>query len=371
MSKRDYYEVLGVSRGADDAAIKSAHRKLAMKHHPDRNQGDTKSEDMLKQVNEAFDVLSDQEKRAAYDRFGHDGPAMSAGGGGFRGGAPGDIFSDLGSIFGDIFGGDVRSGGGRRGGRRGNDLRLKMRLTLEDAATGIERSVKFSGLVACTDCSGSGAAPGSKPGQCPQCHGKGILRSAQGFFAVNQTCSRCGGSGTTIGDPCKGCNGRGRSPGDRSVNVKMPAGIEDGQQMSLGGQGEPGVGGAPAGDLLILVEIDEHPLFARHGADLYCEVPVSISDAALGGKIEVATLKDKVQVKIPAGTQNGKELRIRGKGMPSLRSRGTGDLHCRVRVEVPVKLSREQQDLLERLRGLETPKSMPQRKAWRQRSGTN
>lgn len=346
MSKRDYYEVLGLSRDASDRDIKKAYRRMAMKYHPDRTKGDKESEDKFKEVGEAYEVLSDPQKRAAYDQYGHAGVDQSHGQGGFGGGADfGDIFGD---VFGDIFGGG-RRGGGARGPQRGADLRYNMELTLEEAVRGVTKEIHVPTLVHCEQCNGSGAKPGSKPKTCTTCHGHGQVQMRQGFFAVQQVCPTCNGRGQIISDPCTKCHGEGRYEQSKKLSVKIPAGVDTGDRIRLSGEGEAGDHGAPAGDLYVQVHVKEHPIFTRDENNLYCEVPISFTQAALGGDIEVPTIDGRVKLKIPAETQTGRMLRIRGKGVQSVRSSSVGDLICKVVVETPVSLNEEQKNLLRQL----------------------
>ncbi len=349
MSKRDYYEVLGVARGAPEAEIKKAYRRLAMKFHPDRNTGDATAETKFKEAKEAYEILSDAHKRATYDRFGHVGVEAGTAGGGRGGFGSGDVFGDIfGDMFGDIF------GGGRRGGRgqrvyRGADLRYELELDLEQAVFGDTISIHVPTLVRCDVCDGSGAKQGSKPQTCPTCGGQGQVRMQQGFFSIQQTCPRCHGSGTVIGDPCSKCHGQGRVEERKNLAVKVPAGVDSGDRIRLAGEGEAGPVGGPTGDLYVEITVRPHPIFTREGADLVCEVPVSIMKAALGGELEVPTLDGRVVLKIPPETQAGKVLRLRSKGVKPVRGGATGDLLCRIEVETPVNLSREQKDLLKNL----------------------
>ncbi|MFM2476331.1 molecular chaperone DnaJ [Celerinatantimonas sp. MCCC 1A17872] len=344
MSKRDYYEVLGISKDASERDIKKAYKRMAMKYHPDRTKGDKALEDKFKEVSEAYEVLNDPQKRAAYDQFGHDGVDPNRGGaGGFGGGADfGDIFGD---VFGDIFGGGRRGGGGR-GPQRGADLRYNMELTLEEAVRGVSKEIHIPTMVHCEQCNGSGAKAGSEVKTCPTCHGHGQVQMRQGFFAVQQVCPTCHGSGKIIKDPCPKCHGEGRYERDKKLSVKIPAGVDTGDRIRLSGEGEAGEHGAPAGDLYVQVHVKEHPIFTRDENNLYCEVPISFTQAALGGEIEVPTIDGRVKLKIPAETQTGRMLRIRGKGVQSVRSNRIGDLICKVVVETPVKLNDEQRDLL-------------------------
>jgi molecular chaperone DnaJ len=352
MSKRDYYEVLGVQKGAAEADIKKAYRRLAMKHHPDRNPDDKQSEESFKEAKEAYEVLTDPKKKAAYDQFGHAGvDAHAAGGRGHGGGAgfdPNDIFGD---IFGDAFG-DIFSGGRRGGGQRvyrGADLRYGLSLTLEQAVNGDSVTIEVPTLVGCEVCHGSGAKPGTQPITCTTCGGRGQVRMQQGFFTVQQTCPRCHGRGKIISDPCVKCHGHGRIEEEKTLSVKIPAGVDNGDRIRLSGEGEAGPNGGPAGDLYVEISVLPHAIFARDGADLACEVPVSFVTASLGGEIEVPTLSGSVALKIPAETQTGKVFRLRGKGVKPVRGGGVGDLLCRVEVETPVHLNKEQKELLKKL----------------------
>lgn len=343
MSKRDYYEVLGVAKGADDKEIKKAYKRLAMKYHPDRTQGDKAMEEKFKEVQEAYEILSDDQKRAAYDQYGHAGVDPNRGGG--AGAADfGDIFGD---VFGDIF------GGGRRGGQsraqRGADLRYNLEMSLEDAVRGKSIDIKVPTWVSCDSCDGSGAKKGTQAKTCPTCHGAGQVTMRQGFFAVQQTCPTCNGRGKIIPDPCTKCHGEGRVEKTKTLAVKIPAGVDTGDRIRLTGEGEAGMHGAPAGDLYVQVHVKEHPIFVREGSNLACEVPISFSIAALGGEIDVPTLDGRVKLKIPAETQTDKMFRLRGKGVQSVRGGGVGDLVCKVVVETPVNLSDKQKDLLRQL----------------------
>ena len=346
MSKRDYYEVLGLSKTADATEIKKAYRRLAMKHHPDRNKDDDKAEGQFKEAKEAYEVLKDPEKRAAYDRFGHDG-VRGAGGqaGGFGAEGFGDIFGD---VFGDIFG-----GGGRRGGGpqvfRGADLGYELQLDLEKAVKGDTVTIDVPTQVSCETCGGSGAKKGTEPSTCSTCGGAGQVRMQQGFFSIQQTCPACKGAGTTITDPCADCHGRGRTHKTKSLSVKVPAGVDDGDRIRLSGEGEAGRNGGPPGDLYVEIRIEPHKLFERGGADLSCEVPLSFATATLGGEVELPTLDGNVSLKIPAGTQSGKVFRLRGKGVTTVRDPRKGDLFAKVSVETPVNLTSEQKDLLKKL----------------------
>ncbi|MFM2484405.1 molecular chaperone DnaJ [Celerinatantimonas yamalensis] len=346
MSKRDYYEVLGLSKDAGERDIKKAYKRMAMKYHPDRTKGDKALEDKFKEVSEAYEVLNDSQKRAAYDQFGHDGVDPNrAGAGGFGGGADfGDIFGD---VFGDIFGGGRR--GGSRGPQRGADLRYNMELSLEEAVRGVSKEIQIPTLVHCEQCKGTGAKSGSKPKTCPTCHGHGQVQMRQGFFAVQQACPTCHGKGEIISDPCPKCHGEGRYERSKTLSVKIPAGVDTGDRIRLSGEGEAGEKGAPAGDLYVQVNVKEHPIFTRDENNLYCEVPISFTQAALGGEIEVPTIDGRVKLKVPAETQTGRMLRIRGKGVKSVRSSVVGDLICKVVIETPVSLNEEQRNLLRQL----------------------
>lgn len=362
MSKRDYYEVLGVERGASEQDIKKAYRRLAMKNHPDRNPDDETAKARFQEASEAYEVLSDAEKRGAYDRYGHeavDGMA-GAGAGGFGGGGS---FSDIfGDVFGDIFGG----GGGRRGGpQRGSDLRYTLEIDLEQAVKGTTAKIKIPTLVGCEPCDGSGAKPGSKPVTCTTCGGVGQVRMQQGFFSVQQTCPACHGKGKTISDPCTSCRGQGRVEETKTLSVKVPPGVDTGDRIRLAGEGEAGGDGGPAGDLYVQMAVKAHPLFERDGKHLFCEVPISIADAALGGELEVPTLDGRVKLKIPPETQTGKQFRLRGRGIKPVRGGAVGDLLCRVVVETPVNLNKKQKELLEEFqRSLEGDSHSPKRKSW-------
>jgi molecular chaperone DnaJ len=350
MAKRDYYEVLGVERGASEAELKKAYRRLAMKHHPDRNPDDKASEDMFKDANEAYEVLSDAGKRAAYDQYGHAGvdPSMGgAGGPGFGGANFSDIFGD---VFSDFFGGAGGRGGQRGGAQRGSDLRYTLELDLEEAVRGTTVNIRVPTLVNCKICEGSGAKKGTSPVTCTTCGGIGQVRMQQGFFSVQQTCPRCHGSGKMITDPCGSCHGHGRVEEHKTLSVKVPPGVDTGDRIRLSGEGEAGAMGGPAGDLYVVVNVREHSIFQRDGKHLYCEVPISFADAALGGELEVPTLDGRVKLKIPEGTQTGKLFRLRGKGVAPVRGGGAGDLMCRVAVETPVSLDRRQRELLEEFR---------------------
>jgi molecular chaperone DnaJ len=342
MSKRDYYEILGASRDASDADIKKAYRRLAMKHHPDRNTDDSEeAEGRFKEAKEAYEVLSDANKRAAYDQYGHAGVDPSMGG---RPGAGAGGFED---VFGDVFG-DIFGGGGRRGQRvhRGSDLQYNLELTLEEAVFGTEVKIRVPTLVACKTCSGSGAKKGTSATTCTTCGGAGQVRMQQGFFAVQQTCPQCRGKGQMISDPCTDCHGQGRKQEQKTLSVKVPAGVDTGDRIRLANEGEAGEQGAPNGDLYVQMHVKPHAIFTRDDNDLFCEMPISLVTAALGGEIEVPTLNGKIRLKIPPETQTGKSFRMRSKGVKPVRGGATGDLLCRVNVETPVKLSNKQKDLL-------------------------
>jgi molecular chaperone DnaJ len=357
MSKADYYETLEVPNSASDAEIKKAFRRLAMKYHPDRNPGDAEAEAKFKEAKEAFDVLSNPNKRASYDQFGHAGVDASAGGG-FGGGGFGDAFSD---IFGDIF------GGGRSRARRGADLQYNLELSLEDAVNGTTVKIRVPTLKHCTACSGSGARPGSSAETCKTCAGHGQVRMQQGFFSVQQTCPSCRGKGTVITDPCQTCHGAGRVKEEKSLSVEVPGGVDTGDRIRLTGEGEAGDVGTPPGDLFVQVHVKPHPIFQRDHADLYCEVPISIVLAALGGDIEVPSLAGRLNLKIPAGTQTHKLFRMRGKGIKPVRGGPVGDLVCRVVVETPVKLNARQKELLQEFgesMGKAAKKHSPNENSW-------
>lgn len=349
MSKRDYYETLGVSKNASEADIKKAYRRLAMKHHPDRNPGDAEAEAKFKEAQDAWDVLSDSQKRAAYDQFGHAGVGGAAGGGG-HGGFGGGGQGGFGDIFGDVFG-DMFGGGGGRGGQqqsyRGADLRYELEIDLEEAVFGAEKTIKFPTRSSCDSCHGNGCAAGSSPQKCGTCNGVGQVRMQQGFFSVQQTCPNCRGRGEMITNPCSSCHGSGQVRKTKTLQVKIPAGVDTGDRIRLSGEGEPGERSGPAGDLFVEMVVREHSLFTRDGDNLHCDIPISFATAALGGEIEVPTLGGRVTLKVPPETQSGKVFRLRGKGVKSVRSSVTGDLYCRTAVEVPVNLTREQRESLE------------------------
>ncbi|KTG24058.1 molecular chaperone DnaJ [Idiomarina sp. WRN-38] len=351
MATQDFYQILGVSKDASDRDIKKAYKRMAMKYHPDRTKGDKDLELKFKEIKQAYEVLSDPQKRQMYDQYGHEAfeQARQGGGGpgagGFGGGA------DFADIFGDVFG-DIFGGGGRRQqarAQRGADLRYNLDMSLEEAVRGKTVELKIPTLVECEDCDGSGAKKGSKPQTCGHCHGAGQIQMRQGFFAVQQTCPQCRGKGTIISDPCRTCHGQGRKEETKTLSVKIPAGVDTGDRIRLANEGEAGENGAPAGDLYVQVHVREHPIFSRDGNNLYCEVPVSFTKAALGGDIEVPTLDGKVKLKVPKETQTGKHFRMRGKGVKSVRTGAVGDLICKVVIETPVNLSAKQREMLEEL----------------------
>jgi molecular chaperone DnaJ len=360
MAKRDYYEVLGVGNGASDGELKASFRKLAMKYHPDRNPGDTECEHRFKEINEAYEILKDPDKRAAYDRFGHAAfqNGMGAGPAGGFGAEFATTFSD---IFDDLFG----MGGGRRGrgsGReRGADLRYNMEISLEAAFTGKTAQIRIPTSVTCESCSGAGAKAGTKPKSCATCGGYGKIRHAQGFFTLERTCPACEGRGQVIEDPCAACAGSGRVTRERTLSVNIPAGVEDGTRIRLGGEGEAGVRGGPAGDLYIFLSLEPHPFFQRDGADLHCRVPISMVAASLGGAFDVPTIDGgKTRVKVPEGTQTGARFRLHGKGMPVLRSRETGDMYVQVVVETPQNLTKRQRELLAEFEKVSSKETHPE-----------
>lgn len=361
MAKRDYYEVLGVGRDATVQDIKKAYRRLAMKYHPDRNPDDAEAHEKFKEASEAAEVLTSDEKRRAYDQFGHaafEGGGM--GGGGFQSSSFSSIFED---VFGDIF---STGRGGRGQQQRGSDLKYVLDLDLEEAVRGVTEKISFPTLVDCETCNGSGAKKGTSPIDCVQCGGVGQITARQGFFAIQQTCPRCRGTGKIISDPCGDCSGQGRVRQEKTLSVKVPPGVDTGDRIRLSGQGEAGVGSAPPGDLYVQINVREHPIFTREGKDLYCEVPISFVDATLGGELEVPTLDGRVTLKIPEGTQTGKLFRLRGKGVnvSQVRGGGAGDLYCRVVIETPVNLSKRQKELLREFDGQSHDKQSPKRTSW-------
>jgi molecular chaperone DnaJ len=355
MAKRDYYEILGIERSASADEIKKAYRKLAMQYHPDRNPEDEDAERRFKEVNEAYGVLKDQQSRAAYDRFGHsafEGAAGGGPGGGFGGGAAGGFggFGGFADIFDEMFG-EFAGAARRSGPAHGADLRYNMEVTLDEAYEGKQATIRIPTSVACDACGGSGAEPGTSPTGCPSCHGRGRIRAQQGFFTIERTCPTCHGRGQVIEDPCKACAGLGTVQKEKTLQVNIPAGVEDGTRIRLAGEGEAGVRGGPAGDLYIFLSVAPHRFFQRDGANLYCRVPIPMTTAALGGSIEVPTIDGtRAKVSIPEGTQGGAQFRLRGKGMPVLRSRSSGDLYIQVSVEVPRALTKRQKELLEEFR---------------------
>ncbi|MFC7702708.1 molecular chaperone DnaJ [Plastorhodobacter daqingensis] len=355
MAKRDFYEVLGVARGASPDEIKKAYRQKAKEFHPDRNADNPNAEAQFKEVNEAYDVLKDAERKAAYDRFGHAAFDGGMGGGGQRGrGAyaqgQGDFASAFSDVFEDLFGdfmGGQRAGGGRQRAARGSDLRYNLRVTLEEAYGGVQKTITVPASTSCDACNGTGAEGGAEPVTCPTCSGMGKVRAQQGFFTVERTCPTCGGLGQIIKNPCKACGGAGRIEKERALSVNIPAGVETGTRIRLSGEGEAGLRGGPSGDLYIFIDVREHPLFQRDGVNLYCRVPVSMTTAALGGDIEVPTIDGgRSRVKVPVGSQTGKQMRLRGKGMPALRGAGQGDMLIELAVETPVNLTARQKELL-------------------------
>jgi molecular chaperone DnaJ len=348
-NKRDYYTVLGLNRDATEEDLKKAYRKLAMKHHPDRNPDDKGSEEKFKEAKEAYEVLTDPKKRAAYDQFGHAGVDGMAGMGG-RGGMGPEGFGGFADAFGDIFGeifGQGRAGRGGAGGvYRGADLRYNLELSLEEAAFGTEAKILIPTLEQCTTCHGSGAKPGTQPKPCGTCHGRGEVRVSQGFFSIQQTCPTCHGNGKVVADPCGDCGGAGRLRKHKTLSVKIPAGVDQDDRIRLAGEGEAGMNGGPTGDLYVVVQLKPHAVFQREGADLHCEMPISFTTAALGGDIEIATLDGQAKIKVPAETQTGQVFRLRNKGIRPVRGSVTGDLYCHVAVETPVRLTARQKELL-------------------------
>jgi molecular chaperone DnaJ len=365
MAKRDYYEVLGVNRDASDEDLKKAYRKLAMKHHPDRNPDNPKSEELFKEAKEAYEVLCEPQKRAAYDQYGHAGVDPSAAGA--AGGAGFGSFADaFGDIFGDIFGG----GRQRSSVYRGADLRYNLEISLEEAAHGTETRIRIPTMQECETCHGSGAKPGTQPTTCATCGGHGQVRMTQGFFSIQQTCPKCHGSGKVVQNPCATCSGAGRVKHQKTLSVKIPVGVDEGDRIRLSGEGEAGVNGGPSGDLYVVIHIKPHEVFTREGNDLHCEMPVSFTKAALGGEIEIPTLDGYAKIKIPTETQSGKVFRLRGKGIKGVRSQTFGDLMCHVVVETPVNLTSRQKELLEELeRTIEgdSGRHNPRAKSWMNR----
>ena len=359
MAKRDYYDVLGVQKNSSPEQIKAAYRKLAVKHHPDKNPGDKASEEKFKEASEAYHILSDKERKQNYDNFGHS--AFENGGGGRGGFGNFDFSSYFSDIFEDFF--SEGFGGGRRSRKssfRGSDLRYDLSLTLEEAYTGKKENIKFSTSEKCNICNGSGSKPGHDIGSCSMCGGHGQVRSSQGFFTVQQTCPQCSGSGEEITNPCKDCSGQGKKQASKKLSVTIPKGVDDGTRIRLAGKGEAGSRGSGSGDLYLFINVYSHDLFKRSDENLFFECPVSIADAALGTAIEIPTIDGgKAKIKIPAGTQSGKQFRLRGKGMPYMRGSGNGDLYVQVNTEVPVSLNKEQKELLEKFREIENEKSNP------------
>lgn len=357
MSTKDFYETLGVARSAGDDEIKKAYRKLAMKYHPDRNPDNKEAEEKFKEIQKAYDTLSDPQKKAAYDQYGHaafeQGMGGGAGGfGGFSGGFGGTQGFDFSDIFSQMFGG--AGGGGRQPNYQGADLQVGVEITLEEAAQGIKKRINIPTYEACDVCHGSGAKPSTSASTCSTCHGSGTVHIRQAIFQVQQTCPTCHGSGKEIKDPCVKCRGEGRTKTSKTVEVNIPAGIDDGQRIRLSGEGEPGQHGAPAGDLYVNVHVKEHKIFERNGLDLHCELPISFAVAALGGEVEVPTLDGRVKLNIPKETQHGRRMRVKGKGIKSLRSSATGDLYCHIVVETPVNLTDRQKELLEEFERIST-----------------
>jgi molecular chaperone DnaJ len=356
-TKRDYYHVLGVERSATPDEIKKAYRKLAVKHHPDKNPGDKSAEEKFKELGEAYEVLSNVDKRAAYDRFGHQAFSQGGGFGGAGGGVhdPFDVFREVfgsgrggGGIFESIFGDVAGQDGGERGGRgRGADLRYDMQITFQEAARGVEKEIEISKLQTCDTCHGSGAEPGSKVTTCSTCGGHGQVAVSRGFFNIAQTCPRCRGAGQTIEKPCHTCHGDGRMEKTAKIKIKIPAGVEDGTRLRSSGQGEGGSRGGPSGDLYVVLHVEPHEIFQREGTDLFCSVPISFARAALGGEVKVPTLEGSAVLKVPAGTPSGKVFRLRGKGLPEVHGRGVGDLRVKLYVEVPTRLNSEQRARLQ------------------------
>ncbi len=384
MSKRDYYEVLGVSKSASESEIKKSYRKLAVKHHPDKNPDDPEAEERFKEIGEAYEVLMDPQKKAAYDRFGHDAFSQGTGpsaGGGFGGGGgfhdPLDIFREVfgggrgggggGGIFDEIFGNASRGGGG--GNRRGSDLRYDLPITLEEASAGVEKELSIERYVGCETCQSTGSASGSKDVRsCSTCGGAGQVITSRGFFQVQQPCPACDGAGETIANPCQNCNGEGRVKGNSRIKLKIPAGIMDGGRLRSSGNGDVGKLGGTAGDLFVVIHVKEHDIFERDGNDLYCEVPLPFTEAALGGELMVPTLDGKASIKVPAGTQTNTSFRLRGKGVPGINSSRKGDLLVNVQVETPVKLNKQQETALKAFSETLTDKNLPMRETFFQKA---
>ena len=361
MSKNDYYQVLGLQKNASEDEIKKAYRRSAMKHHPDRNPDNKQAEERFKEVKEAYEILSDPQKRAAYDQFGHAGVDPSMGG---AGGGPGfSGFGDIGDIFESVFGGAGAGGGGNRA-FRGGDLRYDLSLSLEEVVTGAEVKIRIPSHVTCSTCGGNGAKPGTSPKACQRCDGHGQIRVTQGFFSVQQTCPNCRGAGKVITEPCRVCRGSGRMQEHKTLSVKVPAGVDNGDRIRLSGEGEAGVNGGPAGDLYVQINVRSHAIFSRENNHLYCEVPISIITATLGGELEAPTLNGRVVLKIPSETQTGKVFRIRNKGVKPVRGGAIGDLHCRVIVETPVNLTSHQRELLQEFGSSMGKKHSPKQNSW-------
>ena len=370
MAKKDYYEVLGVNRDASEDELKKAYRKLAMKWHPDRNPDNPKAEEHFKEAKEAYEVLTDAQKRAAYDQFGHAGVDPSAGGAGAAGAGFGGFADAFGDIFGDIFGGAGGGGRQRSAVYRGADLRYNLEISLEDAARGTETRIRIPAMEECETCHGSGAKPGTQPTSCSTCGGHGQVRMQQGFFSIQQTCPRCHGTGKMVASPCGTCSGAGRIKKQKTLAVKIPAGVDEGDRIRLSGEGEAGVNGGPSGDLYVVIQIKQHSVFTRDHNDLHCEMPISFTTAALGGEIEIPTLDGYAKIKIPAETQSGKVFRLRGKGIKGVRSTTHGDLLCHVIVETPVSLTARQKELLQEFEAISNKDSArhnPRAKSWMDR----
>jgi molecular chaperone DnaJ len=359
--KRDYYEILGVQRGATEQEIKSAYRKLALQFHPDRNPNNPDAEEKFKECSEAYAILADSEKREMYNRFGHAGVGAAAPGGGFDA----SVFQDFGDIFGEFFGFGDLFGGGRSGGRtraqRGADLREDITIEFEEAAFGVEKQITYRKHELCEKCNGSGSAQGKAPASCRTCGGRGQVRYQQGFFSIARTCSTCHGAGSVISDPCTNCRGEGRVLQQKTIDAKIPAGVEDGTRIRFTGVGEAGVHGGPPGDLYLVLRVKQHAFFERQGNDLYCVVPISYTQAAVGTEIQVPTLEGEQTLKIPEGTQSGTVLKLRGKGVPVLNGHGKGNLFVEVRVQTPTKLTKRQRELLQELQGISQVENKPQR----------